>query len=96
MNKAIVSAIQERRVLAIRIGSGERVVEPHALGLDYVGKAHLLCYDVSAPAAEGRRGWTVLAVNDRTDVMPLGDRFNRARAGYRRDDTGLCSVVAQV
>lgn len=96
MNHVIVSAIRDRRILAIQLGSGERVVEPHAYGLDSVGKALLLCYDVSAPSAEGRRGWAVLAVNERTDVTALPEHFARTRTGYRRDDTGFCSVVEQV
>lgn len=96
MSKVIVSAIRDRRVLAIRAGQGERRVEPHAYGLDYVGKAILLCYDVSVPAAEGRRGWALLVVNEHMDITPQEECFGRARMGYRRDDTGLCSVVEQV
>lgn len=96
MSKVIVSAIRNRRVLAIRAEQGERRVEPHAFGLDYVGKAILLCYDVSAPAAAGRRGWALLAVNERTHVTLQDECFAHARKGYRRDDTGLCSVVEQV
>ncbi|OWW20493.1 hypothetical protein [Noviherbaspirillum denitrificans] len=92
MNEVIVSAIRDRKILAM----GERRVEPHAYGLDGVGKAHLLCYDVSAPAAEGRRGWAVLPVPAQMDVAVTAERFGRARMGYRRDDTGLCSVVEQV
>lgn len=96
MSKVIVSAIRDRRVLAIQAEQGERRVEPHAFGLDHVGKAILLCYDVSAPAAAGRRGWALLAVNERMDIIPQDEWFSRARSGYRRDDTGLCSVVEQV
>lgn len=96
LSKVIVSAIQDRRVLAIRAGQGERRVEPHAFGLDCVDKAILLCYDVSAPAAAGRRGWALLVVNERMEITLQDERFARARMGYRRDDTGLCSVVAQV
>jgi len=96
MSKVIVSAIRDRRVLAIHAGQTERKVEPHAFGLDYAGKAILLCYDVSAPAVEGRRGWALLTVNQCTQITPQDECFSRARMGYRRDDTGLCSVVEQV
>lgn len=96
MNDVIITAIRNRKILAIRAGSGERRVEPHALGLDYAGKAQLLCYDVSAPSAEGRRGWNLLALNARMDVSPTADVFGTPRGGYRRDDTGFCSVVEQV
>lgn len=96
MSKVIVSAIRDRRVLAIRAEQGERRVEPHAFGHDYVGKTILLCYDVSAPAAAGRRGWALLAVSERMDITPQDEWFAQARLGYRRDDTGLCSVVEQV
>lgn len=47
MSKLIVSAIRDRRVLAIRAEHGERRVEPHAFGHDHVGKPILVCYDVS-------------------------------------------------
>lgn len=96
MSKVIVSAIRDRRVLAIQAGQGERKVEPHAFGLDRAGKAILLCYDVSGPAAEGRRGWALLMVNERMQITPQEECFSLARMGYRRDDTGLCSVVEQV
>lgn len=96
MSKVIVSAIRNRRVLAIRAGQGERMVEPHAFGLDRAGKAILLCYDVSTAKAEGRRGWALLTVNERTHITLQDECFERARMGYRRDDTGLCSVVEQV
>lgn len=97
MRALIAQAIRERRRLTLSYDGRFCTVEPHAYGLDRNGKLVLLCYETSetglphAPA-----GWKQLRLDKASYVSDTSDCFRTPRLGYKRNDTSLVSVFAQI
>jgi hypothetical protein len=97
MDSLIVNAIRNRRVIRLNYDGRSRSVEPHAYGLDKAGNAILLCYEGfcngSSREAAGWKQFRLFAVDS---VVETPENFACARAGYKRNDTGLAAVFAQI
>jgi hypothetical protein len=67
--------IAQRRLVAFDLGSDQRVVEPHVLGLAS-GAEHLLGYQVGGTTSRGSSiGWRVFPLADLTNVRLLDQAF---------------------
>lgn len=97
MNRLIAQAIRSKRLLNLVKSQAARTVEPHAYGLDGHGRALLLCYDITnADRLSRGSGWQLLTLDDTVTVTASDEQFQSARLGYRRGDTGICSVFEQI
>jgi hypothetical protein len=99
----IREAIRGKRLLKLSLRSlgaqaGHRVeihVEPHAYGLSSQAKPSLLCYRLSEGIASGE-GWKILSLAEIQSVEIATATFSGPRPGYRRNDTTIAAVFAQL
>jgi len=96
MNKLIITAIEQRRLLKLAYSAGNRIVEPHVYGLDGDEKELLRCYQIGGESVSRERyGWKLLRAPDIADAEVLDVRFE-PRAGYNPDDPAIRKVYARV
>ena len=99
-SQAVVrTAIHERRVLRLSYGSqiGFRRVEPHALGVGRDGQALLRAYQIGGPSARGGiPDWRLFRLDRIRNIHMLDQQFAGVRPGYRRGDSAMVRVLAQL
>jgi hypothetical protein len=97
LNHLIVQAIHQKRFLKLRYYGYFRVVEPHAYGLDSVGDAVLICYQVAGEGLSGAAtGWKRLKLYEAVSVTETNETFSGARAGYAPEELAFHAVFAQL
>lgn len=90
MNSAICRAINERRLIRLTYGWGNRIVEPHAYGLNDNGHELLRVFQTSGASDSGEPyGWKLLRCDEITSLTVLEDHFSDPRQGYRRGDKAI-------
>jgi hypothetical protein len=97
MSDLINSAIAERRVLRIFYDPGVRFVEPHAHGLSQDGNGLLRAFQVSGASASGEQTHWKLFRTDKIEAIKATDStFDEPRPGYRRGDSAMATIYAQL
>lgn len=97
MNHLIVQAIHQKRLLKLRYYGYFRMVEPHAYGLDNVGDAILVCYQVGGDGLSGAAdGWKRLKLYEAVSIAETADVFTGPRPDYVRNDPSFHAVFAQL
>ena len=92
MNEVIVGAIRERRRLRLRYNGSVRIVEPQCYGLGTRGTELLRAYQVSG----GSRPEALLDVARIEALVALAERFERPGPNYRKDDSAMKTIFAQL
>jgi hypothetical protein len=95
VNDLVREAIHKKRLLKLSLRGHKLLVEPHAYGLSSQGKPSLLCYRVSDDIATSE-GWKVLSLTEIHSVEITLSSFSSPRPGYRRNDTTIAAVFAQL
>ena len=96
MNRLIVAAVEQRRLLKLAYTAGNRIVEPHVYGLDGKSRELLRCYQLAGESASRERaGWKLLRTADVAAVEVLDVRFE-PRAGYNADDPAVRKILVRV
>ena len=94
MNRLIVAAVEQRRLLKLAYTAGSRIVEPHVYGWGGHGRELLRCYQLAGESASRERtGWKLLRADAVAAVEVLDVRFD-LRAGYNPDDPTIREVLA--
>lgn len=90
MTSLMAEAIRKRRLISISYSPGQRLVEPHAVGISKDGKALLRAYQVSgASASSEHEHWKIFRIDRMGSVEMSGDTFSGPRHGYRRGDSAM-------
>ncbi len=92
----VIDAITRHLVLSIRYDGYQRVIEPHAFGGSDKGEPLLRCWQVSSSKPGSRPGWRLMNVAEMFWLGPTGDTFSNARPGYKRGDTAMVRIYAQL
>lgn len=93
MNVIVCDAIRARRLLRFVYDGYERVVEPHAYGVNTAGHEAVSAWLVGGWSASAPEpGWRTFLVDGMRDVAALAERFDGPRAGYDPDDPRLVRV----
>ncbi len=96
MNRLIVAAVEQRRLLKLAYTAGNRIVEPHVYGLDGGGRELLRCYQLAGESASRERaGWKLLRAEAVAAVEVLDVHFE-PRAGYKPGDPAIQAILARV
>ena len=96
-NPLLAQAIAERRLIELRYGSFVRVVEPHAYGVDASGVEKLRCWQVSGGSDSAERsGWKLFMADHIRSTTMCEGQFSSARPGYKRQDTAMRRIYAQL
>lgn len=92
----IISAINDRRTLALTYKTARRVVEPYAVGKTAEGKAILRCYQIQGEHTERGHDWDLLTVSKITGLVVNDQVFAPTRSGYKRGDKAMATIFAQI
>jgi len=97
MNSVIATAIAEKAILTLTYNGSNRVVEPHAYGVNHLGHDVLRCFQVSGWSDSGQsHGWKLLIVRDAFAISKTGAVFASARKCYKRGDKAMRHIYAQI
>lgn len=91
----IISAILDNRMITFTYDGLPRTVEPHALGSTAKGKIVLRGYQ---PEGETNTqfGWKLFSVDKIENLVVSNDNFAGPREGYKRDDSAMKTIEAQL
>ncbi len=92
---AIIQAIQSKNCLRIFSG-GEKIVEPHCLGVTTKGNLALRCWQRRGFSASGQHtAWKLILVENILHCQLANETFE-PHAGYRRGDKAMQNIIAQL
>lgn len=90
MNSVICGAIGEHRLLRLNYHWGQRIVEPHAYGLNDNGHELMRVFQVSGASESGEpHGWKLLRVDEIHGLEVLKEHFGDPRPGYKHGDKAM-------
>jgi len=92
VHETIVQAIHERRRLRLRYNGTVRIVEPQCHGLGTRGTELLRVRQVSG----GSYPEALLDVAKIADLVVLDERFERPGPHYRKNDSAMKTIFAQL
>jgi hypothetical protein len=97
MNNTIVNSISNQTVLALTYKGIAREVEPHAYGLGTSGNDLLRCYQVAGGHTSDKpHTWDLLVVGEISGLSDTGRAFGGARPEYKRNDSAMSTIYAQL
>ena len=97
MNTILCDAIAARRLLRFIYDGYERVVEPHAYGINTADHEMLSCWLVGGwSQSETAPGWRNYLVRDMHDIHALAEPFAGPRAGYNAADAAFRQVYCRL
>lgn len=97
MNQTIITAIRNLEQLTFSYDGLQRVVEPHTYGITTTGKQSLRAYQVQGGhLSEHIQPWHLFTVSKMVGLRSTGNKFQGARQGYKRQDTALQQIYAQL
>lgn len=96
-HEELIRAIENRQVLVFMYGGQERVVEPHAYGESTAGNRVLRCYQIAGGSnSEKVPDWKLMVTAEIGGLRPTGQTFANARPGYKRGDSAMRHIYAQL
>lgn len=94
---SLIAAIQQKKDVVLTYHGYTRSVEPHCLGEDSKGELKLRCWQTAGGSESGERsGWKLLNVSEVHSASMSASGFAGARPGYKRDDTAMRRIYAQL
>lgn len=97
MQEQLKSAVLKLNLVVLRYDGFTRTVEPHALGRGKEGHFLLRCWQVSGGSVSGERtGWKLLRCDEMSGVEVLSEQFATSRPGYKRGDSHMALIVAEI
>lgn len=96
MKQTIIDAISNFQVLTFTYSGIGRVVEPHAIGISRTGKELLRCYQTLGGHVTPGHEWDLCELSKISNLSISGDYFQTPRPGYRRGDSHMISIFAQL
>jgi len=92
LNDLICKAITNSSQIRFIYHGAVRWVEPHTYGTKKTGREAICAWQRSGGSGEGFRYFFL----DEISSFELGDSFQGARHGYRRDDPQFAMIFAQL
>ena len=92
MNEALVRAIEQKRRLCFSYSGRTRLVEPQCYGIGTRGTELLRVYQLRG----GREPEPLFDVSKIADLEVLNDRFVRPGPNYKRNDSAMKTIFAQL
>ena len=92
VNRTLVESIRHKRRLRLTYNGRERLVEPQCYGLGHRGTALLRVHQLQG----GSEREPLLDVAKIADLVPLDEHFSRPGPTYKRDDSAMKTIFAQL
>ena len=96
MKQLIIDAIANKLVLSFSYNGFPRVVEPHAMGVSRAGKEVLRCYQTHGSHITPGHDWDLCDLGKIAGIKTTGEIFASARNGYKRGDSHMTQIFAQL
>lgn len=96
MKQAIIDAIDNLQELTFTYSGIDRVVEPHAIGISRTGKEVLRCFQTRGGHVTPGHEWDLCELSKISNLGISGVSFQAARPGYKRGDSHMISIFAQL
>lgn len=97
MNQTIINAIRNCEQLTFSYDGLQRVVEPHTYGVTTTGKESLRAYQVQGGHVSGHnQPWHLFTISKMIGLRSTGSKFQGSRQGYKRQDTAMQRIYAQL
>lgn len=98
MNQIIINAIRNQQTLSFTYDDQPRVVEPHTYGVTTTSKESLRAYQTQGghASSHGNEPWHLFTVAKMIRLQCTGATFNGARQGYKKTDSVMQHVYAQL
>lgn len=96
MSQIIIDAINTLQVLKFTYSGIDRVVEPHALGISRTGKVLLRCFQTQGGHITLGHEWDLCELSKISNLGFSGDYFKGPRPGYRKGDSHMIKILAQL
>ena len=97
MNTHLCDAIRTRRLLRFVYEGYERIVEPHAYGINTQNHEMLSCYLVGGwSESKAEAGWRNYLVREMHDVHVLAEPFAGVRPGFNPQDDAFRQVYCRI
>lgn len=98
MNQIIINAIRNKQTLSFTYDGQPRVVEPHTCGVTTTGKESLRGYQVQGghASSHGNQPWHLFTASKMVGLQCNGNTFNGASQGYKRTDSAMQQIYAQL
>lgn len=93
MNKAIIKAIEEQRLLTFSYKNAIRTVEPHTYGCSKKGVNGLCAWQMSGSSGDGYR---LFLEPDMQNVLAMDEHFDGPRVDYHRGDQRFSTIYAEL
>lgn len=96
MKNVIVRAIENTKVLIVRYSAGERVVEPHTLGIGTSGNLLLRAFQRAGASQSGfHEGWKLFKVDELISIDIIDEEFT-TRHDYKRGDKAMSIIIKEL
>lgn len=92
MNKMLVEAIEHKRRLRFLYNARVRLVEPQCYGIGAKGTELLRAHQLEG----GHEREPLFDVSKIVDLEVLGEAFQRSGPHYKRDDSAMKTIFAQL
>lgn len=92
----IVDAIRNLQTLTVTYDGLVRVVEPHAVGKAHTGNHSLRCYQTAGGHIKPGHDWDLMLVSKMRDLAKTGGTFAGPRPGYKKGDSAMAEIYAEL
>jgi hypothetical protein len=96
MRRIIISAIQNKQLIELTYDGLRRVVEPHAIGVSKAGNDVMRCFQTAGGHVNPGHDWDLMILSKITGLSATGHNFTDARPGYKRGDSGMTTIFAEL
>lgn len=96
MNKKIVDAIENQKVIEFYYEGELRVVEPHCYGKTTAGNEGLRAFQIDGYSSTGKFGWKMYDLGKADGITITDDQFNGSRPGYQKGDKGMSNIYVEL
>jgi hypothetical protein len=97
MHTTVIKAIKNRLLLEFEYDGHYRLVESHTYGTFKTGKDTLVAYQIDGTSERGNvPDWRPFTVSKITNLVLLEDSFTGTRNGYKRGDSRMDEIYAEL
>lgn len=93
----IIEAIENRKLLEFTYDGYFRIVEPHATGISRTGKETLAAFQIDGESNRVQvPDWGQFSIAKIQNLNILEDEFTGTRPGYKRGDSRMNEIFAEL
>jgi hypothetical protein len=96
MLNLFIQAINSKQTVEFEYKGLIRTVEPHAVGATSKGNSVLRCFQVHGGHTNAGHDWDLCSLSKIRSPRLTGQTFMGPRNGYKRDDSQMVTIYAQL